>query len=170
MTDLLQSAVDTLSIGGLFAIIALALALLFSVMNLMNFAYGELIMVGGYTMYFTRDLPWPAMVVAAILAVIVASVLLERVAFRPLRGAEPLTLLISSFAVSIGLQSAARMLAGANPKGLEPFPALNDVIVIGSVRILALDVVIIGTTIAVLVGMIYLLERTDLGMMLRASA
>ena len=59
MTTAIQYLIDAIAFGSLFALMALGLALLFNVMGLMNFAYGELIMVGAYTMYYTRDFGWP---------------------------------------------------------------------------------------------------------------
>ena len=109
MSTGIQYVVDGIAFGSLFALMALGLALLFSVMGLMNFAYGELIMAGGFTMYYTRDYGWGAMVVITIVVVVVLSVLMELVAFRPLRNASPITLLISSFAVSYGLQQLGWM-------------------------------------------------------------
>ena len=62
MTNAIQYLIDAIAFGSLFALMALGLALLFNVMGLKNFAYGELIMAGAYTMYYTRDFGWPAMV------------------------------------------------------------------------------------------------------------
>src|SRR5438094_1227649 len=86
---------------------ALGLALLFGVMGLMNFAYGDLIMAGAYTMFFTRSWGWLGMIVVTIVVVTVLSLLMELLAFRPLRRASPVTLLITSFAVSYALQELA---------------------------------------------------------------
>src|SRR5215210_8070289 len=100
----IQYAIDSIAYGSLFALIALALALLFGVMGLMNFAYGELIMAGAYVMFYTRSWGWLAMIAMTVLIVTILSLLMELVAFRPLRRATPITLLITSFAVSYGLQ------------------------------------------------------------------
>ncbi|HEY7694050.1 MAG TPA: hypothetical protein VH816_17060, partial [Gaiellaceae bacterium] len=71
MTEGLQYAIDSIAYGSLFAVMALGLALLFNVMGLMNFAYGELIMAGGYTMFYTRGAGWLAMIVMTIVVVTV---------------------------------------------------------------------------------------------------
>jgi branched-chain amino acid transport system permease protein len=170
MTNAIQYLIDAIAFGSLFALMALGLALLFNVMGLMNFAYGELIMAGAYTMYYTRDFGWPAMVVLTIVVVIILSVLLELVAFRPVRNASPMTLLVTSFAVSYGLQQLAWMTVGRGPqKGVEPYPWLTVQMDIGGVRISRLAILTMGVAIVLFAGMSLMLKRTRLGMQLRAS-
>jgi branched-chain amino acid transport system permease protein len=149
---------------------ALALALLFNVMGLMNFAYGELIMAGAFTMYYTRGAGWLAMIAMTILIVILLSLVMELVAFRPVRRASPVTLLVTSFAVSYGLQQLGWMTVGRGiQKGVEPYPSLTKQFDIGGVLISRLTIVTWIVTIVLLVAMTLLLKRTTLGIQLRAS-
>jgi branched-chain amino acid transport system permease protein len=165
-----QYVLDSIAYGSLFALMALSLALLFGVMGLMNFAYGELIMIGAYVMYYTRSWGWVAMALTTVMIVVVAAVLMELVAFRPLRGAAPVTLLVSSFAVSYGLESLGWMTVGKGPqKGVAPYPWLTDQFDIGGVLISRLEIITIVATILLLAGMTLLLKRTALGIHLRAS-
>ncbi|ADB51058.1 branched-chain amino acid ABC transporter permease [Conexibacter woesei] len=170
MTQLLEYLVDALSGGGIYALLTIGLALLFSVMGLMNFAYGELIMTGGFAMFLLRDLPWPLMVAGVIVAVVVIALITERLAFRPLRGASPLTLLIGSFAVSVILQNAARMTVGPRAKGVEPYDWLDKTVSLGGVDVQMLDLVTIAVALALIGGLVVLLKRTQLGVQLRAAA
>jgi branched-chain amino acid transport system permease protein len=166
----LQVGVDAVSFGALFAVMALGLALLFGVMRLMNFAYGELIMVGGYTMYYTRDFGALPMVMITIVVVVLVSVLMELIAFRPVRHAPPVTLLITSFAVSFGLQQVAFMtVAKGRQKGVEPYPWLTDQHEILGLRVSNLDVLTLLVAAGLLIGMTLLLKRTTIGVQLRAS-
>lgn len=165
----LQYLVDAVSVGALYALMALALALLFSVMGLMNFAFGEVVMVSAYAMYYTRSGPWPLMIVATIGAGVVVSLLMERVAFRPLRRGSAMTLLIASLGVSIGLQALARMIFGTAAKGIPPFPALEHNVVIGGVAVSYVSLLTAFVTLALLIGLSLLLRRTTLGVQLRAS-
>jgi branched-chain amino acid transport system permease protein len=165
-----QVGIDAVSFGALFAVMALGLALLFGVMRLMNFAYGELIMVGGYTMFYTRDLGVLPMVLITVVIVVVVAVLMELVAFRPVRHAPPLTLLITSFALSFGLQQAAFMTVARGPqKGFPPYPWLTDQHHIAGLRLSNLDVLTLLVACGLLVGMTMLLKRTTIGVQLRAS-
>lgn len=181
MANALQYILDSIAYGSLFALMALGLSLLFGVMGLMNFAYGELIMAGAYTMFFTRSWGWLGMIVMTIFIVTILSLLMELVAFRPLRRASPVTLLISSFAVSYALQELAwtdglgiahwfGATIGTGPqKGVEPYPWLTNQFDISGVLISKLEIAIWIVTIAVLLGMTLLLKRTTLGIQLRAS-
>jgi len=100
MANVIQYILDSIAYGSLFALMALGLALLFSVMGLMNFAYGELIMASGYTMYYTQTWGVLPMIVTTLVVATVLSVLMELVAFRPVRRGTAVTLLVTSFAVS----------------------------------------------------------------------
>src|ERR671935_2038189 len=99
-SNVFQYGADSVYYGSFFALISLSLSLLFGVMGLMNFAYGELIMAGAYVMFYTRSWGWLAMIVMTVIIVTVLSLLMELIAFRPLRRAEPVVLLVTSFAVS----------------------------------------------------------------------
>ena len=112
----IQYVVDSIAYGSLFALMALSLSLLFGVMGLMNFAYGELIMAGAYTIFYTKGWGWLAMLVMTVIVVTALSLLMELIAFRPLRRAAPVTLLISSFAVSYGLEALGWMTVGTGPQ------------------------------------------------------
>ena len=170
MTQVLQYTVDSISYGSLFALMALSLALLFGVMGLMNFAYGELIMVGAYTMFYTRYWGWLGMILMTVLVVTVLSLLMERIAFRPLRNASPITLLITSFAVSYGLQWLGFMTVGQGPpKGVAPYPVLTKQFDVGGVLISRLEILTAIVVIVLVIAMTLLLKRTMLGIQLRAS-
>jgi len=170
MTDVVRYAIAALSGGGIFAMITIGLALLFGVMGLMNFAYGELIMVGGFTMYALRDQPVVLMLAGLVIVVVLVSLLTEVIAFRPLRGAPPLTLLVASFAVSVALQNGARMTIGSQAKGVPPFPWLTEGSDFLGVTVSRLDIVAIVTSAVAVLGLVALMTRTDLGIRLRAAA
>lgn len=165
-----QYLADAVSYGALFALMALALALLFGVMGLMNFAYGELIMAGGYTMFYTRDWGWGWMIAITLVVLVVLSLLMEFFAFRPVRNASPVTLLVTSFAVSYGLQQLAGMTVGQGPqKGVTPFPWVRHTYDVGGVLISRWTIVTWIVTVVAAVAMTLLLRRTMLGIQLRAS-
>jgi branched-chain amino acid transport system permease protein len=171
VTQVLQYTVDSISYGSLFALMSLSLALLFGVMRLMNFAYGELIMAGAYTMYYTRGYGWLAMIAITVVAVTALSLLMERVAFRPVRNASPVTLLITSFAVSYGLQWLGFMTVGQGPpKGVAPYPVLTKQFDVGGVLVSRLAILTAVVVIVLVIALTLLLKRTMLGIQLRASS
>lgn len=172
MTSIIEQAIAALSVGSLYAVMALGIAVVFGIMRLINFAYGELIMVGGYflTWGVIAGTPLFLTAVATLAVVTIVALAQERVAFRPLRGAPPATLMVTSFAVSFLLQSVAVMVSGARPRGVQsPFGAF-DVYVVGVVRVSKIDLITIGTAAGLLVALVIFLKRTNLGVEMRASA
>lgn len=167
----IQQIVNALSLGSIYALIALGVAMVFSILRLANFAHGEMVTVTGYTLFLLLGVvPWYVAFVAAVMAAILAALMLERLAYRRLRGAQPLTLLMTSFAVSVGLQGLFLLIFGPRPKGLE-LPAFVDAMVtIGTVRIQLLDLVVLGVTIIIVLGLTLYLKKAVLGLALRAAA
>lgn len=115
----LQIAIDAISLGAIYALAALGIGLIFSIMRLINFAHGELIMAGGFCLYSLAGQPLLLMAVAAMLVCAVAALGVEQLAFRPLRKAKPGTLLISFFAVPYLLRHVALMMFGSRPVGMD---------------------------------------------------
>jgi branched-chain amino acid transport system permease protein len=172
MTEAAYFVIDVLSLGSLYALMALGLVLVYGILRLVNFAYGELIMVAGYTLYLLdgSPLPWLVMALVAIVAAVLASVLTERVAFRPVREKSLTAMLITSFAVSTLFQNAALLLISPRAR-VVPLPDLfTQNFVIGGVLIQVRDVLAVGVSLAMLVLFNLLLNRTVLGIALRAAA
>jgi branched-chain amino acid transport system permease protein len=170
MTDVLQHVVDALSLGSLYALLALGIALIFGIMRLLNFAHGELITVMGYGLWLLRDLPFVLQVLGALLITVVVGLVVERVAFRPLRGADGAVLLVSSFAVSFLLQSVLLVAFGARAKGVELPAFLSDNVEIGDLRVPVLSIVTVATTAVLLTLLGLFMGRTPLGIRMRAAA
>lgn len=165
----LQYIVDSIGTGSLYALMTLGLALVFSVMGLMNFAYGQLVMIGGFSMILLRSQPWWVLILGTILAVVVVSLLMERLAFRPVRHATAMTMLITSFALAQLLQQAARVAFGANPRPLEQFSELSVQYTVGDLYISRMTLITVTTTLVAVVALALLLKRTNIGIQLRAS-
>jgi branched-chain amino acid transport system permease protein len=170
VTDVLQHVVDAVSLGSLYALLALGIALIFGIMRLLNYAHGELITVGGYALWVLRDLPFVLQIAGSLVIVVVVALIIERVAVRPLRGADGAVLLVSSFAVSFLVQSLLLVGFGGRAKGVA-FPALfSDNIVVGDLRIPVLSIITVGVAAALLVALGLFLGRTSLGIQMRAVA
>lgn len=168
--QLLQILVDACSVGGLYALTALGIGLIFSVMRLGNFAHAEFVTVAAYVLFALSGQPLIMAISASVLVTVALAVLTERVAFRPLRQADPSTMLISSFTVSMLLQKLLVFTLGSRVKTLDPLPMLNQPIWIGGVQISALKLVTILVC-AVLVGALTLfLKKTRFGLQMRAAA
>jgi branched-chain amino acid transport system permease protein len=162
--------VDGAALGSFFALFALGIALIFGIMRLVNFAHGELIMVASYAIYLTQSLWWPLIVLTAVAAAVAMALLTERVAFRPVRGASPATLLITSFAVSYLLQSGGRLVFTSLPKSADIDPLLRESFTVGEVFVSWLTVITIAVTAALLVALAVFLRMTSMGTRMRAAA
>lgn len=170
MITLIQDFINALSLGSLYALLALGVALIFGIMSLINFAHGELIMIGAYGLFLFSGPPALVLFAVTIAVVALAAVTMERVAFRPVRGADPATLLVTSFAISFMLQNLTLVIAGGRAKSVDILPSLQGVIELGEIRIDKLDLAIIGTTALLVLGLGVLLKRTSIGIQMRASA
>jgi branched-chain amino acid transport system permease protein len=172
VTGFVQHVVDALSVGSTYALLALGLTLVFSVMNLINFAYGMMLVWSAYIAMalINGGVPFALMVPLCILFATALSMLIGRVAFRPFIGAPPITLLITSFGVLLVIQYVAIVIFGEGPKILSLPGFFGDVVHIGSIRVPMLELITIGTGIVVVVLFYALLQRTTFGAQLRASA
>lgn len=170
MSGILQFVVDSLTAGSYYALFALGIALIFGIMQLVNFAHGELIMVGAYAVFLLQALPWPLVVVLVLVIVTVTALIMERIAFRPIRGASPATLLITSFAISFLLQNLARMFFGSLPKSVDLIPILRETMLHGPVTIGWLNVITVATTVILLSLLALFMSRTRVGVQMRAAA
>lgn len=171
MDVVFQHIINAISIGSLYALLALGVALCYGVMSLINFAHGELIMIGGYAMVVIQHPPLPVLILGTILVVVAVAMVMERAAFRPVRGADITTLLITSFAVSYLLQNLAIMIFGARPKSYSLAPSLTDgTLVMGAVEVPWVNVATIVVTIVLVGGLIAFLNRTRMGVQMRAAA
>ncbi|MBN8871128.1 MAG: branched-chain amino acid ABC transporter permease [Solirubrobacterales bacterium] len=167
---MLQHIFDAAATGSLYAVIALGIALVFGVMRLVNFAYGELLMVGGYVVLLTAGLPWPLIVACTLAAVGIVAFLMERIAFRPVREADPTTMLITSFAVSILLQNIAVWIAGRRPKGVSFGSSLSEPVDIAGASVPIVEPVTLGVVAASLILFVFIMRKTELGVQMRAAA
>lgn len=128
MANIVQVLVDAIALGSLYALVALAIGLVFGVMRLVNFAQADYITIGAYALVVPTAsvtpplllgaLPAALMIGGVLFVVVVLALLTERVAFRPLRNSNPSTLLISSFAVSYFLQNLVMLIHTGRPKSV----------------------------------------------------
>ena len=172
LNDFVQFLLNSLSLGSLYALMALGLAVVYAILRLVNLAYGELIMVAGYTIFLLQDnpLPWLGLAVAAVIAAMFASVLTERVAFRPVRSNSLNAMLVTSFAVSTLFQNGALLLVSPRTRALDTPAIFTQNVVVGDLRIPLANVLTIVVSVLLLLGLNLVLRRTTLGIALRAAA
>ena len=168
----LQVQVDAIGLGAVFALMAVGIGLVFGVMRLVNFAYGQLIMAGAFALAYASDRDWPVGVgIALCFAVVLAlSLAMERVVFRPLRTQSAAVMLIATFAVAFLLQSIALLWFGPLGKTATSLVQLNRPVEVGGVEIRKIAIVAIVTAVVCLALLVLLLNRTSIGLHMRAAA
>jgi len=167
-----QFVIDALSLGSLYALMALGLVIVYGILRLVNFAYGELIMVAGYTLYLLdgSPLPWLVMAILAVIMAVLAGIGTELVAFRPVRGKSVTAVLITSFALSTLLQNAALLFISPRSR-VVPLPDIfTETVELLGVVIPLRNLITIACAIVLLSLFSYLLKKTVLGIALRAAA
>jgi len=167
---LLQAIIDAIAVGALYALVAVGLGLVFGVMRLINFAYGEVITAGAYSLYVTRNLPLSVSVVICFAVCVAMSLLIEEIAFRPLRGASPATTLVATFAVAIALEAVWLIAFTPQGKTADLLATLNQSATHGSVHIRWLTITELAAGIVLLGGTALILARTTIGLQMRAAA
>ena len=172
MEIILQQIVNALSLGGIYALLALGLAVVFSIVRLINFAHGEIMTIGGYGVFFSLLLGWPipAAIVIGVSVAVLAAVAMERLAFRAMKDAKVVSLLITSFAISEILKVVFQNGISARPKPIALPSGLSGSYEIGGVVIGVVPTVSIAITIVSLVFLTLFLKRTNSGLAMRAAA
>src|SRR5262245_64651443 len=125
---MLQTALNALALGAVYALMAVGIGLVFGVLRLVNFAYGQLIMAGAFSLAVTSEHGWPdwASLLTCVGVVVALSLLMEVVLFRPLRGSSPATMLVATFAVAFMLQAIALLKFGSLGKIATIYPGLFE--------------------------------------------
>lgn len=172
MQTIIQFTVDVLSLGGAYALMALGLVIVYGILKLVNFAYGELIMVAGYGLFLMNGsgLPWIVMAIVAVLIAIATGIATEYVAFRPVRAKSVTAVLITSFAFSTILQNAALLFISPRPRNV-PLPDLfSETVEFAGVIIPVRNLITIVASIILLVLFALAMKKTVLGIAMRAAA
>lgn len=166
---IVQILIDALALGVLFAMVAMGISLLFGVMRMVNFAYGELITAGAYALLLTKGMAVPVRVAVALIAALALASAMD-LALRPFRSASPTTTLIATFALSFLLQNVAVLSFGTQGTAMDFLPTLNQAFAIGDLRIRWITIVSLLVGGVILASVALFLQRTDIGLQMRAAA
>jgi branched-chain amino acid transport system permease protein len=167
-----QVLADATALGAVYALMAVGIGLVFGVLRLVNFAYGQLVMAGAFALALASQWGWPqwAGIVLCFAVVLALSMLMDRLVFRPLRGHSPAVMLVATFAVAFLLQSVALLWFGPLGKIATSLAYLNRPVTISHVDIRKITIVAVVVAVLCLVALALLLERTTVGLHMRASA
>ena len=161
--EFITTLINGLSLGAIYAMIALGYTMVYGIAKMLNFAHGDIIMVGGYTIYVFMNLSGMPLlaILAAVVFCVLLGVLVERFAYKPLRGASPLAVLITAIGVSYLLQSLAQMIFGSAQKMVNV--ASFGTLVIGGVSIEISAIITLAVAIAVMVVLSLFVKFSKVG-------
>jgi len=170
--NLFQQLINAISMGSSYALMAIGLAMVFGILRLINFAHGDLIMVGSYTVLILQvaGLPFSVAALVGITVSTLAGLIMERVAYRPIRGAPGVAMLLTSFAVTIFLENLAILIFSPISRAF-PVPAiLTQALQYGTLRISSLDLITTAIAIILLVLLTLFVTHTKVGISMRAAS
>ena len=167
MISFLSYLINGISLGSVYAIIALGYTMVYGIAKMLNFAHGDIIMVGGFTTFTVVSTMGGSPLLGVLAAVVVCTVLgvtVERVAYRPLRGASPLAVLITAIGVSYLLQNVALLIFGSNARqftSVVNVPPLK--LAGGALSISGVTIVTIAACIIIMIGLMLFINKTKIG-------
>lgn len=161
--EMIETLINGLSSGGTYAMIALGYTMVYGIAKMLNFAHGDIIMVGGYMLYVTMTALGSPLIglVAAVLFCVLLGITIEKIAYKPLRGASPLAVLITAIGVSYLLQSTAQMIFGTSPKMI----IIGDLgnVNIGGLKIPVYIIITLVCSFAIMVALTLFIKKTKTG-------
>jgi branched-chain amino acid transport system permease protein len=172
----LQQVVNALSLGSLYALMAVGLAMVFGILRLINFAHGDIMMVAAYFAAFglINQWPLPLTLLMMIAGTVLVGLIIERVGYRPVRGAPEITALLTSFAVGQILESGTliltRLMSLRSPLPLPSIDVLSGVVNLGPITVAKLNLVALVSGGVLLALLTYFVTQTNLGLSMRAAA
>src|SRR5881409_1409522 len=167
-----QTLANAVGLGSVYALMAVGIGLVFGVLRLVNFAYGQLVMAGAYALAYGSqwNLPVGVSILFCFGVVVTLSVAMDWIVFRPLRGQSPAVMLVATFAVAFLLQSIALLWFGPLGKISASLATLNQPVTISGVDIRRIAIVATALAAACLLALVLLLGRTRVGLHMRAAA
>lgn len=170
LINFIEQLINGLRTGSIYALIAIGYTMVYGIAKMINFAHGDIIMVGAYALYFSISvlgLPVPAALLLTVIVCSVLGVLIEKIAYKPLRKAQPLAVLITAIGMSFFLQSSSLLIFGSTPI---PFQSVipNENIKVGPVVISSITLVTLVVTAVAMILLTLFINKTKLGSAMRA--
>ncbi|MEG0752221.1 MAG: branched-chain amino acid ABC transporter permease [Angelakisella sp.] len=167
----LQQLANALTLGSLYALVAIGYTMVYGILRLINFAHGDIFMMAMYFAFFgitVFHIPWYLTMLLVPICTALLGMVIERAAYKPLRQAPRISLLISSIGVSYLLENLATVLFTGIPRQFPSLPFFQDVITLGGIRIQRLALAVPLITAVLVVGLLFLVDKTKTGMAMRA--
>ena len=160
-----------ISVGGQYALIAIGYTMVYGILRLINFAHGDVFMVAGLSLiYLSASMPLQVALPVVLILTVLLGFLIERVAYKPLRSAPRMSVMISAIGVSYLLQNTATYVTGGQPMNYPTIPFLSDMVTIAGATTSMVTVVTPFLVLALVIGLVQLINHTKIGMAMRAVA
>ena len=169
--EFMQHLVNGTSLGSLYALIAIGYTMVYGILRLINFAHGDIFMLGVYITYYGityTPIPWWLFFILSAVITGIFGLILEKLAYKPLRSAPSITIMISAIGASFLLQNLGVLIFGGRPKAFPIPDVLSKTLVVGGVSVAIVSVVIPIITILLLMGLTFIIQKTKTGMAMRA--
>ena len=168
-TTFAQHLLTGISLGGAYALIAIGYTMVYGILRLINFAHGDIFMISGYVMIFAMaSFPWFIAIPVALIGTVILGVVIEKAAYKPLRSAPRMSIMISAIGVSYLLENLATYLFTAIPKAYPEIPFLKKILTFGGITTSLVTLLTPVLTVVLVVLLMQLINHTKIGMAMRA--
>jgi branched-chain amino acid transport system permease protein len=165
----IQQLLAGISVGGLYALIAIGYTMVYGILRLINFAHGDIFMAAGFFMvYASASLPLYLSIPLVLIMTVILGVAVEKIAYKPLRQAPRMSIMISAIGVSYLLQNFATYYTGGLPRSYPTIPFIGNIITIGSVTTSWITVLTPILTLVLVIALVFMIKYTKTGMAMRA--
>lgn len=166
-----QHLFNALTLGSLYGLVAIGYTMVYGILRLINFAHGDIFMLGAYFVFFgvtLTKIPWGIAIILAVAASAVCGIVIDRIAYRPLRDAPRISALISAIGVSFFIENLSLVIFTGLPKPVYQPDWLVEIISFGNVRILPLALIVPAIAFALVGGLLWVVYRTKPGLAMRS--
>ena len=170
---ILEQIFNGLILGAMYALVAIGFSMIYGIVSLINFAHGDIVMIGAFVtlgLLVGASLPFPLVALAVLAAGCLMGIIIERTAFRPMRGAPQVTGFIASLAVSILLQNLGILVLSAQPRNFTLPEYLNTIFNLGPLTVRVIDLAILISSVVLMGLLVLMVNKTRLGMAMRATS
>lgn len=172
-TYFLQQIVNGISLGSIYALVAIGFSITYSILRLINFAHGDILMIGAYCALFvllSTEMPLAVAILGAMLCAALVGIMVERIAYRPLRTANEEAMLITSLAVSIFIENLGIMTVSAQPRNFAFPHVFSEIHDVGGVTLSNMNILTVGVAVLLMLGLTVFVKQTKLGTAMRACS
>lgn len=168
-----QQMANGLILGSMYALVAIGFSMIYGIVRLINFAHGDIVMIGAFAtlaLIETAGLPFPIVAICVLATGCAVGIVIERISFRPMRGAPQVTGFIASLGISVMMQNLGILFLSAQPRNFSFPDYMQKLLGVGPISFRVVDLIILLTAVLLMTALIFLVKKTKLGIAMRATA